>query len=145
MKNGKRIIHGMKPEYYIKKYALKHRNNNEPYTSILLYSLVYIKRHKTLYFFDSIFNDDYTDFEIKIINKSSKKTLEEQLRDMFIFPKDLDPKYDYQTLELIDKTGYATPANGMANIVLSYVRWEKDEGFKLCDISNNCKGDIKII
>ena len=135
----------MKPEKYIKKYALKHKNGNEPYTSILLYSLVYIKRHKTLYFFDSIFNDDYTDFEIKIINKSSKETLEEQLRDMFIFSKDLDPEYDYQTLELIDKTGYAIPANDMSNIVLSYVRWGKNERFKLCDISNNCKGDIKII
>ena len=80
----------MKPEKYIKKYALKHKNDNEPYTSILLYSLVYIKRHKTLYFFDSIFNDDYTDFEIKIINKSSKKILEEQLRDMFIFSRELE-------------------------------------------------------
>lgn len=36
----------MKAENYIKRYALKHKNNDGPYTSLLLYSLVYIKRHK---------------------------------------------------------------------------------------------------
>ena len=42
----------MKPEKYIKRYALKYKNDDNPYSSILFYSLVYIKRHKTLYFFD---------------------------------------------------------------------------------------------
>lgn len=135
----------MKAENYIKRHALKHKNNDGPYTSLLLYSLVYIKRHKTLYFFDVIFTNDYKDFDIKIINKSSKETLDEQLRDMFTFSRELDPKYDYQTIELIDKTGYAIPENDMGNINLSYVRYDKNEPFKLCDISNNCKGDIKII
>ena len=64
----------MKPEKYIKRYALKHGNDKGPFTNVLCYSLVYIKRHKTLYFFESISNEDYTDFEIKIkiINKFRK-------------------------------------------------------------------------
>ena len=136
----------MKPEKYIKKYALKHKNDDGPYTSILCYSLVYIKRHKTLYFFDVIRHSlEYSDFDIEIINKSSKETLEEQLKDMFIFSKEIDPMYDYQTIELIDKTGYVTPEKDMHNIKLSYIRYEKTDPFEICDIDNNWKGNIKII
>ena len=135
----------MKAENYIKRYALKHKNNDGPYTSILFHSLVYIKRHKTLYFFDSIFTEDYKDFEIKIINKSSKETLDDQLREMFIFSRELDPKYDFQSIELIDKTGYVTSDKEIGNVVLSYVRWEKPESFEICDIQNYYKGTIKII
>lgn len=135
----------MKPEKYIKKYALKHKNDDNPYTSILFYSLVYIKSHKTLYFFDVIFNNDYSDFDIKIINKSSKETLEEQLKDMFIFSKELDPIYDYQTIELIDKTGYVIQKTDLSNISVSYIRYEKTGPFEICDIDNNWKGNIKII
>ena len=135
----------MKPEKYIKRYALKHKNDDNPYSSILFYSLVYIKRHKTLYFFDVIFNKDYSNFDIKIINKSSKETLEEQLKDMFIFSKELDPIYDYQTIELIDKTGYVTQKTDLSNISISYVRYEKTNPFEICDIDNNWKGTIKII
>ena len=135
----------MKPEKYIKKHALKHKNDDNPYSSILFYSLVYIKRHKTLYFFDVIFNKDYSNFDIKIINKSSKETLEEQLKDMFIFSKELDPIYDYQTIELIDKTGYVTQKTDLSNTSVSYVRYEKTDPFEICDIDNNWKGNIKII
>jgi hypothetical protein len=135
----------MKAENYIKRYALKHKNNDGPYTSILFYSLVYIKRHKTLYFFDSIFTEDYKDFKIKIINKSSKETLDEQLREMFIFSRELDQKYDFQSIELIDKTGYVSSDKEIGNVVLSYVRWDKQESFEICDIQNYFKGTIKII
>lgn len=135
----------MKAENYIKRYALKHKNNDGPYTSILFHSLVYIKRHKTLYFFDSIFTEDYKDFKIKIINKSSKETLDEQLREMFIFSRELDQKYDFQSIELIDKTGYVTSDKEIGNVILSYVRWEKQESFEICDIQNYFKGTIKII
>ena len=135
----------MKPEKYIKRYALKHKNDDNPYSSILFYSLVYIKSHKTLYFFDVIFNKDYSNFDIKIINKSSKETLEEQLKDIFIFSKELDPIYDYQTIELIDKTGYVTQKTDLSNISVSYVRYEKTDPFEICDIDNNWKGNIKII
>ena len=136
----------MNPEKYIKRYALKHKNDDGPYTSILCYSLVYIKSHKTLYFFDVIRHSlEYSDFDIKIVNKSSKETLEEQLKDMFIFSKELDPMYDYQTIELIDKTGYVTPEKDIHNIKLSYIRYEKTDPFEICDIDNNWKGNIKII
>jgi hypothetical protein len=135
----------MKPENYIKRHFLKHGDDAGPFTSVICYSLVYIKRHKTLYFFDVIFDEDTNDFQIKIINKSSKKTLDEQLKDMFIFSKDLDPKYDYQTIELIDKTKYTSNKKDFGNINLAYIRYNKNENFKLCDISNNLKGEIKKI
>lgn len=135
----------MKPEKYIKRYSLKHGNDQGPFTNVLCYSLVYIKRHKTLYFFDILWNKDYTDFEIKIINKSSKKTLDEQLRDMFIFSREIDPKYDYQTIDLIEKNYSIDHKGNEMKINLAYVRWNKNESFQLIDISNNMKGDIKII
>ena len=135
----------MKPEKYIKRYALKHGNDKGPFTNVLCYSLVYIKRHKTLYFFESIWNKDYTDFEIKIINKSSKKTLDEQLKDMFIFSRELDTKYDYQTIDLIEKNHSVDHNGDEMKINLAYVRWNKNEEFHLVDIDNYMKGDIKRI
>lgn len=135
----------MKPENYIKRYALKHGNDNGPFSNVLCYSLVYIKRHKNLYLFETIWNDDYTDFMIKIINKSNKETLNEQLRDMFIFTRELDDCYDYQEIELIEKNHSIDTDGFPVKINLAYVRDEKNKPFHLIDISNNMKGDIKII
>lgn len=116
----------MKPENYIKRHALKYGNDKGPFTSVLCYSLVYIKRHKTLYLFDVIWNDDYTDFKIKVINKSNKNTLENQLRDMFIFTRELDYKYDYQEIGLIEKKNHNVDIDGdVIKINLAYVRWKK--------------------
>lgn len=132
----------MKAENYIKRYALKYRNDKGLFTSVLCYSLVYIKRHKTLYLFDVIWNNDYTDFKIKIINRSNKLTLNEQLHDMFIFTKELDPQFDYQDIELIERNNTIDSEGNIIKISLTYVKWYKNDSFKLIDISNNMKGDI---